>query len=536
MGEGVRCQRAIELRTRTSNVRLQVVSPTRLPLRRAAFFLGSLATLRVAIHGFVDKRPRFGGAEASDLCALMFSHYSLRGYGGRGLQSLIEGAEYKPPLWYVGVAALFAPAESLAYGPLLLTNAVALALALGAAWSLGVRLGQARAGFLAVLIVASLPAIAGRVTILGIEPWHMALLGWSIVLLLRIRGANSTRGQAMLLGVTVGAGMLMKWNFIAVLMGPVLLETVWALRSGPSGALWRRRLTQAGAVSTGLFLLWFLPFAQVDRISSGAGSHPTHGALLSSESLLAFPTWTIQGLGWAGLFLLFLAVLGALLGRQQASKESARGCSPSLLLVASGVGLVVVHWLLPHKEPRYLLPAAWSLSLLLSIHVAALWSRGRWGQVLCVVGVTCLLLSSFALPWLGGNSTEDSDFPIRELRLSTDPSDHGVDALVRHRSIQGTTRPHVLFSLEGPRQGELLTMINWELYGRNTKPVISLPSFVPLIAAEPSENLRVATHLITNRVLEEDELRVIEAQGFARVITTELRFPGPRLWSLWSRE
>ena len=76
------------------------------PLPRAALLLGCLATIRVAVHGFLDHRPRFGGADASDLCALMFGHYAMRGYRGDGMADLLESLQYKPPLWYVGVAAL----------------------------------------------------------------------------------------------------------------------------------------------------------------------------------------------------------------------------------------------------------------------------------------------------------------------------------------------------------------------------------------------------------------------------------------------
>ena len=79
-------------------------------------------------------------------------------------------------------------------------------------------------------------------------------------------------------------------------------------------------------------------------------------------------------------------------------------------------------------------------------------------------------------------------------------------------------------------------MINWELYGRNSEPIISLPSFVPLTGSEPAGALRSATHLITNRALEAPELRVLEAEQFARVLGTELSFPGPPSWSLWSRQ
>jgi hypothetical protein len=506
------------------------------PLPRAALLLGCLATIRVAVHGFLDHRPRFGGADASDLCALMFGHYALRGYRGDGMADLLESLQYKPPLWYVGVAALFAPAESLSYGPLLLTNALALVVALWAAWKFAGHLGSARTGLLAVTLLTCLPAVAGRVTILGIEPWHMALLGVSLLLLLRLRDASTGSRQAVLLGGVAGAAMLMKWTFVAGLLGPVLLEAYAAITGGPAARSWRRRLLAATAVCGALFAAWFLPLARVDRLVSGAGSAPSHGALLSTDSLLVFPIWLRDGLSLAGCLLVGLALLGAALGRGWQAPRPEHGCRPVMLLLASGLGIVLVHWLVPHKEPRYLLPAAWSLVMMLAMGLDLLWQRGRLAAGLVSAGCLAVAASSFVLPALDrqpAHTTLDN----LHLRLLPDPSDHDLDELVRHPSLQGPETPQVLFSLGGTRSAELLTMINWELYGRNDHPVLSLPSFVPLDGDEAKAWYGAgpwkATHLITNRPMIGSELQLLREHNFARVAAVDMHLPGPARWELW---
>ena len=496
------------------------------------------ATLRVVVHGFLDKRPRFGGADASDLCALMFSHYALRGYGHWQLSSLVESIQYKPPLWYVGVAGLFAPAASLSYGPLLLTGALALALALWSTWRFAVHLGTPRAGLLGVFLLTCMPAVAGRVTILGVEPWHMAMTGGMLLGLLRLRQARSSRRDVLALGGVVGAAMLMKWTFVALVIGPALLEGYAAIRGGDGTRDWRRRLAAAAAVAGGLFALWFVPFARIDRLLGGASDAPTHGALMSADSLLVFPMWMAQGLGVAGCFLTALAVYGATRGRAWTLPAPTLGCRPTYLLLASAAGLLLVHWIVPHKEPRYLLPAAWCLAMLLALGLDLMWQQGRLGKLLVGAGCLGLAASCYLLPVLLPGPPDDI-LRSQRLRLVPDPSDHGLDALVRHESLQSPGPKFVLFSLEGARANELLTMINWELYGRNDQPIISLPSVVPLDGESPTlwygGQRWGATHLISNRDLPPNERTLLKERGFALTTTVDLPLPGPSPWSLWSR-
>jgi hypothetical protein len=192
----------------------------------------------------------------------------------------------------------------------------------------------------------------------------------------------------------------------------------------------------------------------------------------------------------------------------------------------------------PHKEPRYLLPAAWCLAMLLALGLDLMWQRGRLGKLLVGAGCLGLAASCYLLPVLLSEPPDDI-LNSQRIRLLPDPSDHGLDALVRHESLHAPGLKFVLFSLEGARANELLTMINWELYGRNDQPIISLPSFVPI----DGENAPLwsggqpwdATHLISNRVLSPSEQALLTKQDFVLTATVELPLPGPPTWNLWSR-
>ncbi|MCP4873345.1 MAG: hypothetical protein GY898_32035 [Proteobacteria bacterium] len=500
--------------------------------------------MRVVAFGFLDRRPRFGGAEGNDLGILMRNHLPFREPGGVDFQTLLHNVlleHHQPPLWYVGVPALFSPAETLSIGPLLLTNAAALALALWAAWLFGARQGSARLGLLAVVVVACLPGVAGRVTMLGIEPWHMALLGLSIGLLLRLREPDATRAEALLLGGVIAAGLLMKLTFVAGLFGPLLLDAVGALVGGRPARRWLRRLLEAGAVVVALLLVGYLPFASsLSDFFTMAQTEPTHSSVFTIHSVALLADWALLGLGPVGRALVALAVLGACLGRSWATPAPTLGVRPVTLLVASIVSLLFIHWLVPHKELRYLLPVAWSVGVLLAMGLGHLWGWSRLGRIVVIVALSLLALSTFVDPedpQLPETAADQVPLELEPpmLRLWLDRSDYGLDDLVRHETFSELERSFVIITLDDPTYTTLRDMINWELYSRNDRPVVSLPKVKSLLDDVATSQLELATHVVTNRSLGRAELRVLEAFDFAEVVAVDLPLPGPKRWSLWAR-
>jgi hypothetical protein len=516
-------------------------------LSLAAVIVGGLATLRVVLFGFFDQRPHFGGAEANDLGILARNFLPFRAESGLDVQHLLQNIRlehHQPPLYYVGLPALFSSSESLSFGPMLLTNAAALALALWAAWAFGARLGRPRLGLLSVLLVAALPLVAGRVTILGVEPWHLALIGWTLVLFIRVRETDATAWHGVLLGVLIATGLLMKLTFVAALFGPLLLESVSALTGGASTRKWLVRLLVAGAVAAVLLLVGFLPFtSSLDEFLTMAQTEPTTKSVFSFVAGWTLIRWLGVGLGQApwGPLVLVLALVGAWVGRTRGAQPSPLGRRAAVLLGASVVSLIAIHWLVPHKEMKYLLPAGWSIGVLLAMGFDPLWDRGRPGRALVVGGLSVMVLSTFVvakepqIPTRPAARATMLELEPPALRLWLDRSDYGIGAIVADASFEEFDRPKVLTSLEDPNFTTLRDLIYWELHGRNDRLVVALAEVPSLTSELGRQELVSATHFITNRVLKKDELRILSEPGFIEVARTKLPLPGPREWTLWVR-
>lgn len=524
----------------------------------AALLVGALATARVAAFGFLDKRPHYGGAETGDLGVLMRNHMTFQDPDGFNLEHLLHLMRlehHQPPLYYQGIPALFSPADHLTFGPLLVTNALALVVALWAAWKFGVHHGKPRLGLIAVLVMVSLRGVAGRFTVLGVEPWHMALLGVAFVLFLRLREPDATRWQALLLGGVIGAGLLLKLPFVAGLLGPLALESGCALLGGPPARRWLRHLLLAGGVVVLLLAAGFLPFTTgATDFFLMARSEPTHPTIFSFDAVWSLVWWTMVGIGPIGFILFLLALWGAERGSLLKTPAPILGFRPVVLLVASIVTLGAIHWYIPHKELRYLLPAAWPFCLIMAIGLDALWADGRHGRRAVVGGILALFLSTFVIP--RGTAMSDINGPIIPLlydpqvphflgmedpaeleppllRLWIDRSDYGLDNLVRHASFEELNRPTVLATFDDPTYTRLRDMLYWELYARNERPVLSLPKVDSLLGEAVKGQLMMATHLVTNRQLEREELRVLRAQRYVPTESVDLPLPGPKRWTLW---
>ena len=490
--------------------------------RVIAWLVTLVACTRVLVHGLLDRRPRFGGSEANDLYDLARHHWALRGWLGDDFATSLLEDRYKPPLYYGGVPLLLGWRETLDYAAVLAVNAAALALALAAAWQLGRRLGGRRAALWAVLVTASLPAVAGRVTVAGVEPLHLALVGWTLVGLLELRRRPGAR-VAVALGAVLAAGMLVKWTFAAAVGGGVAVAGV--------AALWSRRRAEATWLATALacagagFGAWLLLVGQPGTIAAGAVDDPTTSALLGSSSALFLARWAaVHGIGVFAAPLVVLGLIGLGLNRLPDGR-----CLDRWLLAAAAMGLLAVHTAVPHKETRYLLPAFGPLAVLLAVGLAALETRGRAFRLAAVVAVLALLAGTFTL------APRRADPVDTHLRLAVDPDDGGLQALVDRVAGEGNGPLLVASSLAGDRWMELRDMLAWELYARADRPVLLLPPERDLRWQHARDKLVRADRFLADRPPSfADRAALLEA-GFARAATLSLPLPGAEHLELWTR-
>jgi hypothetical protein len=498
--------------------------------RAAAWLVTLAACARVIVHGVLDRRPRFGGSEANDLYDLARHHWALRGWLADDLATGLLEDRYKPPLYYAGVPLLFGWRPTLDYAGVLAVNAVALALALAAAWELGRRLGGRRAALWAVVVTASLPAVAGRVTVAGVEPLHLALVGWSLVGLLQLRRRPGP-GAAVALGAVLATGMLIKWTFVAAVGGAIAVAGVAALvgarstgaNQGDSRArapvVW---LAVALGVGGAAFGAWFVLVGQPGSIAAGAAHDPTTSEFLGSSSILYLARWaTVHGVGAFGAAAVALGAVGLMTGAPGGGRVD------RWLLAAAALGLLVAHTLIPHKEARYLLPAFGPLAVLVAVGLARLGTRGR-GWRLAVVGATlALLVGTFTIAPRGGDPAHT------HLRLAIDPDDQGVEALVRQVAGDGEEPVLVASSLAGERWMELRDMLAWELYARADRPVLLLPPERDLRWQHARDKLSRAQRFLADGPPSAEDRAALRRAGFVRVRV--LSAPGGARLELWSR-
>lgn len=505
-----------------------------------AFGLAALAVGRVTAHAFLDRRPRYGGAEASDLCNLMFHHYSLQGFFGWTFAEQITQIGHKPPLYYGGVPWLLRGQPSLTYTPLLLVNAVALGLLLWGCFLLGRRLSGPRGGLFALATVAALPAVAGRVTVVGVEILHIAALVWIFELLARLLEGPPRWRTAFGLGLLLGGGLLIKWTIGVALVLPAAV-VLWAVfRSGNRSAL-TGRLAGAVMLGLGLLSLWLVPLADIESFTAAATGEASTFALLGSSPNSYLLRWAFRhGLGFALLPAAgVLAVAWWRRSRDSESLESSPSPAPWLpaLLAASVASVFLVHWFIPHKEPRYVLLAMPGLGVLLGASLAIPTGRlsHRWSNA-AALALVVLWTSTFLWPYLGYDKVPDR-YPERPLHNTIIRHDYGLEQLVLHPTFEDPRGSVVSYSLAGDRWLELRDLLSWEFYARNNDTVISrLPSIPTVNADHASRSLDLASHFVTNRPLTPDERGILQERGFTRISEHSLPLPSAGAISLWARD
>ncbi len=524
MAPRTRPQPAATRRTRAESRAMQADRRTKIVL----LALAALSALRVVVFALLDRRPLFGGWEAPDLQRAMFYHYGLRAHLDWTFAEQIARDGFKPPLWYGGVPLLFGWKDSLGALDFLLVNAAAMAATVLLVFALGRRLGGARGGLLAAATVALLPGVAWRIGMVGVEQTHMALLPFAVLACVALveqahRPQARTLGIGVVLGLTVGVGLLVKWNFGAYIAGPALLALVFGLWGSPRAVL--RGIVAAALVATAIFLAWLVPFADLaDIVQQGvSGESGGEPASIYLRELVG------PALGPGGWLLLGLALAGALFGAPPADRGP-RPARDAAVIASAALGLLLLHALIPHKETRYLLPALPLLVALLAWPLGRLAARPR-GPAVAWGGVVVLGALSWGAPLLEAPAdrfawSEVLPAPIRDA--------YEIDALVAHPSLRERERTVVTFALTGQGRFPLLTFLHWELYGRNPNPVLSRSDWDDVTSKACAFDLERSTHFVAGRPLDPQEQAALRSMGFELVIRVLPRIDAVPELALWA--
>jgi 4-amino-4-deoxy-L-arabinose transferase-like glycosyltransferase len=351
---------------------------------RRLWAVGFLAILTVHLvwHGFNDLPPVWDMAHHQ----LMGwdTHQALR--GGRFLEAFVGISDYYPPLFYLIEALVY-----LALGPTtwlaFLVNLPALFLlsyfTFRAAWLVSSSKGAAFAGHLALLF--PLVAWTSRETLL--DP---LLSGWlALFLFVALRSDHfRRRGWTLLLGGTMAAGMLTKWAF-AVFALPFLALLFLQSPDRRNSLL---GLLDSAIVAAPPVLLWYLPnaLALYERLQlTAAGAEwerdPGLGSLLG---------WIYYPRCLTSYYLYLPLTVLLIWGLVTMSRR--RPVPPLLKTVALGAALgLLALTLLKAKDPRYVMPLASPLAVILAVAWA---DRFRAAAGVTLLAFAQFLAVSFAPP------------------------------------------------------------------------------------------------------------------------------------------
>jgi len=211
-------------------------------------------------------------------------------------------------------------------GPLLavygirIINALLIALLAPMAVVVATRLSPARAeiAVLAAVFAILLPGLALNGTRISNDGLAAVLGGLAIVIAVGSVGKAWTWRRAALLGLALGAGLLVKLTLIGLAPG-LALAMLWPV----SGASWPRRFAQtvaAAAVAAACLLPWFLinshvygaflPYVHTDRLAGSLPTPFTPPFVLVDVAVFFLSFWSGEPLGSVPLAGPFVVVCG----------------------------------------------------------------------------------------------------------------------------------------------------------------------------------------------------------------------------------
>lgn len=243
-----------------------------------------------------------------------------------------------PPWWVID--RLGGPLVAV-YG-IRIINALLIALLAPMAVVVAIRLspGRAEIAVLAAAFAILLPGLALNGTRISNDGLAAVLGGLAIVIAVGSAGKSWTWRRAVLLGLALGAGLLVKLTLIG--LAPALaLAMLWPVR----GTSWPRRFVQAAAaaaLAAACLLPWvlinshvygaFLPYVHTDRLAGSLPMPFTPPFILVDVAVFFLSYWSGEPLGSVPLAGSFVVLCG-------------------LVLLIAGAGLISVLRLRPLAVP-----------------------------------------------------------------------------------------------------------------------------------------------------------------------------------------
>ena len=280
--------------------------------------------------------------------------------------SFLGAFRYYPPLTYWVTDVFYVVLGNEAMWVAVLSNAVWLAVLVFSTYGVGSRLWSSRVGWISVVFVVTAPMIVTVSKEYMLDMPLTAVAALSLYLLIRADGFSSRR-YSLLLGATIGCGLLVKWTLPLVLLFPTIHAVAIALSKV---RLHREfdRLANAFAAA-GLTCLiagtWyihnFLKVAGAARVYNSP--EEAQGGNATTIATPASALWYLWRLLDTQLYIVPTVMLLVGIAYCFRRREvAARNIYPILM----ATGTYVTFSLLPNKDPRFTLPMIPALAVIAS--------------------------------------------------------------------------------------------------------------------------------------------------------------------------
>lgn len=312
---------------------------------------------------------------------------------------------------WLALAGLF----GLDLAGLRLFNLVFSGVLLLSVFLLGERLRSPRVGLLAAVVLVLFPGVYGESRQFGIDFPGAAVAALALLLLLRTEKLARPRA-ALLLGVVVGLGVLVRPQVLFFVAVPSLTLLGISLHSPPAGVRRRRILLSAGLALAGAALasaVWWL--GRLDQVMAILHEH---------QEGEGYPLWMTPAFYAETVPWILSPMLIALFGVSQISEAASwrrRGGhvirrwleDPTALLIwLCVISGLVLHSLLRVRCVRYLIPLCPFVAVLTAAGLQAI--RWRWPRR----AIIALGLGAATLIFFADSFVRLYDFGWRPLRLA----------------------------------------------------------------------------------------------------------------------
>ena len=219
-------------------------------------------------------------------------------------RQILNVSWYYPPLVSYASIPFYSVFGESEFSGLLIMTFFLLVFA-GSVYGIGASLYTPRAGLIAAAAISSFPVVIDFSRSFMLDLPLASLVALSVYLLLRTE-SFSKFVPSLLLGVSLGAGMLTKWTFPVFLIGPFLFTAYQAFKNRPGRLLLLRNISASILVGMLLMAPWYI--SHIIQILSGRSGELGRGENTAVQSIFYYLSILPEQASWLGLLFLIIGI------------------------------------------------------------------------------------------------------------------------------------------------------------------------------------------------------------------------------------